>query len=65
MSEENTTESTGENKHLEENFRLFGIFRMQWKDIKALNDEDRAFLLDKADKVEEQASVLPLASSIA
>ena len=55
MAEENTTESTEENKVLEENFRLFGIFRMQWKDIKSLSDEDRVFLLDKADKVEEQA----------
>ena len=58
MAEENTTdtvESNEENTLLEENFRLFGIFRMQWKDIKSLSDEDRAFLLDKADKVEEQA----------
>ena len=58
MAEENTTdtaETTEENTLLEENFRLFGIFRMQWKDIKSLSDEDRSFLLDKADKVEEQA----------
>ena len=58
MAEENTTdtaETTEEKTLLEENFRLFGIFRMQWKDIKSLSDEDRSFLLDKADKVEEQA----------
>ena len=51
---EEKTETT-ENNVLEENFRMFGIFRMTWKDVKELNDEERVFLLDKADEIEAQA----------
>ena len=54
MATEEKVETT-ENSVLESNFRLFGIFRMSWKDIKELSDEDKKFLLDKADMVEEQA----------
>ena len=57
MAEENKTEdnNTPENKHLEDSFKLFGIFRMPWGDIKSLSEEDRAFLVKRADEVEERA----------
>jgi len=59
MSEDNkeTVENneTPENQYLEDSFKLFGIFRMPWNDIKDLGEEERTFLLAKADEVEARA----------
>tara|TARA_Y100000310_G_scaffold200742_1_gene200810 strand:+ start:1051 stop:1398 length:348 start_codon:yes stop_codon:yes gene_type:complete len=63
MSEDNkettenteTPELTPEEQYLEDSFKLFGIFRMTWPDIKNLSEEDRVFLVKRADEVEERA----------
>ena len=46
---------TTEEQYMEDSFKLFGIFRMSWPDIKNLSEEDRQFLIKRADEVEEQA----------
>jgi len=63
MSEDNkettqnteTPKLTPEEQYLEDSFKLFGIFRMPWADIKLLDEKDRAFLIKRADEVEERA----------
>ena len=54
-----TVETTNEdakevNQYLEDSFKLFGIFRIPWTDIKDLPEDERTFLLDKAEAIESE-----------
>ena len=53
MAEESVQE-TDVNQYLEDSFKLFGIFRIPWSDIKDLPEDERSFLLDKAVNIEAE-----------